>query len=115
MRLSVAGNRLIAAAIDAAARRGGDPDWRSHSYAHDRAPAWQPCELPRALADRLVQLADRARLNYASIDLVVRPDGSHVFPELNATGSFAFLGAAHAGAIAAAIADVLLDPAARRI
>lgn len=115
VRVTLVGKRLFAAAIDASARRGGDPDWRRHSYAHDRAPAWQPCELPRTLADRLVQLADRARLNYASVDLVVRPDGSHVFLELNATGSFAFLGAPHAGAIADAIADVLLDPAARRI
>jgi MvdD-like protein with pre-ATP grasp domain len=115
VRVTIAGKRLFAAAIDASARRGGDPDWRSHSYAHDRAPAWQPCELPRALADRLVQLADRAGLNYAAIDLVARPDGSHVFLELNATGSFAFLGAPHAGAIAAALADVLIDPAARRI
>ena len=115
IRVTIVGKRLFAAAIDASARRGGDPDWRSHSHAHDAAPAWQPCDLPRALADRLVQLADRAGLNYGSVDLVARPDGSHVFLELNATGSFAFLGAPHAGAIAAAIADVLLDPGARRI
>ena len=115
VRVTIVGKRLFAAAIDASARRGGDPDWRSHSHAHDDAPAWQPCDLPRAVADRLIQLADRAGLNYGSVDLVVRPDGSHVFLELNATGSFAFLGAPHAGAIAAAIAEVLLDPGARRI
>ncbi|HEX3761079.1 MAG TPA: hypothetical protein VHW23_20430 [Kofleriaceae bacterium] len=114
VRVTVVGTQLFAAAIDAAARRDGDPDWRSHSYAHG-APAWQPHELPRAVADRLVELADRAGLNYGSIDLVVRPDGGHVFLELNATGSFAYLGAPHAGAIAGAIAEVLLDPGARRI
>src|SRR4051812_29647061 len=97
VRVTIVGKRLFAAAIDASARRGGDPDWRSHSYAHDRAPPWQPCELPRALANRLVELVDHARLNYGSVDLVARPDGSHVFLELNATGSFAFLGAPHAG------------------
>jgi MvdD-like protein with pre-ATP grasp domain len=115
VRVTIVGKRLFAAALDASARRGGDPDWRSHSYAHDRAPAWQPCELPRVLADRLVQLADRAGLNYASVDLVVRPGGSHVFLELNATGSFAFLGAPHTASIAASIADLLIDPATRRI
>lgn len=114
VRVTLVGKRLFAAAIDALARRGGDPDWRSHGYAHG-APVWQPCELPRSLADRLVQLADRAGLNYASVDLVARPDGSHVFLELNATGSFAYLGAPHTAAIAAAIADVLIDPGARRI
>jgi hypothetical protein len=115
VRVTIVGKRLFAAAIDASARRGGDPDWRSHSYAHGSAPPWQPCDLPRVLADRLVALADHGRLNYGSVDLVVRPDGSHVFLELNATGSFAFLGAPHAGAIAAAIAEVLIDPGARRI
>lgn len=114
VRVTLVGKQLFAAAIDASARRGGDADWRSHGYAHG-APAWQPCELPRALADRLIQLADHVGLNYASVDLVVRPDGSHVFLELNATGAFAFLGAPHAGAIAAALADVLIDPRARRI
>jgi hypothetical protein len=49
------------------------------------------------------------------VDLIVSPDGRHVFLELNASGSFAFLGASHAEQIAAAIAEVLADPGARRV
>jgi glutathione synthase/RimK-type ligase-like ATP-grasp enzyme len=114
VRVTIVGKHVFAAAIDAAARGGGDPDWRRDSYAHDRAPVWASHELPRILTDRLVGLLDHFGLNFGAIDLIVRPDGRYVFLELNARGSFAFLGDDLTGPIAAAIADVLLDPGARR-
>lgn len=115
VRVTIAGHRVFAAALDQAARGGGDPDWRHQSYALDRAPSWTPHELPSGLADQLRRLLDHAGLNYGAVDLIVRPDGRHVFLELNASGSFAFLGAELAAPIAAAIAEVLVDPAARRV
>jgi glutathione synthase/RimK-type ligase-like ATP-grasp enzyme len=114
VRVTIVGRRVFAAAIDASAR-GADLDWRRDSYAHDRAPAWSTHELPRALIGRLLRLLDHFGLNFGAADLIVRPDGSHVFLELNASGSFAFLGEPFARPIAAAIAEVLVDPAARRI
>lgn len=115
VRVTIVGRRVFSAALDANARGGGDPDWRRQSYQLDRAPTWAPYELPRDLADRLLELLDHLGLNYGVADLIVRPDGRHVFLELNASGSFAFLGACHAGPIAAAIADVLTYPGARRV
>lgn len=114
VRVTIVGTRVFSAALDAEARGGGDPDWRRQSYALDRAPAWAPYELPRAIADQLIRLLDHFGLNYGAVDLIVRPDGRHVFLELNASGSFAFLGDDQAIAIAGAIADVLVDPGARR-
>jgi len=114
VRVTIVGTRVFSAALDAEARGGGDPDWRRQSYALDRAPAWAPYELPLPIASRLLRLLDHVGLNYGAVDLIVRPDGRHVFLELNATGSFAFLGDGQAAAIAAAIADVLVDPTARR-
>lgn len=113
VRVFVVGKQLFAAALDASAR-AGDLDWRRESYALDRVPVWQPCELPRALADRLIAVVDRMGLNYAAIDLVMTPDERYVFLELNACGAFAFLGDALAEPIAGALADTLIDPAARR-
>lgn len=115
VRVTIVGRRIFSAALDAHARGGGDPDWRRQSYQLDRAPAWAAYELPREVADRLLALLDHLGLNYGVADLIVRPDGRHVFLELNASGSFAFLGAHHAGPIAAAIADVLTYPGARRV
>jgi glutathione synthase/RimK-type ligase-like ATP-grasp enzyme len=113
VRVAIAGRRVFAGALEAGGR-GGEVDWRRHSHAHDQAPPWAPYELPGELAARLVGLADRLGVEYAAIDLIVEPDGRHVFLELNATGAFAFLGDDLARPIAAAIADVLVDPAARR-
>ena len=115
VRVTIAGHRVLAAALDADARGGGDPDWRRQSYALDRAPAWAPYELPREVADRLLRMMDHFGLNYGAADLIVRPDGGHVFLELNASGAFGFLGDALAAPIAAAIAEVLIDPGARRV
>lgn len=112
VRVTVVGKRLFASLLDASG--GGDPDWRLASRAAERAPAWRAYELPREVAAGITRLVDRAGLNYASVDLVVRPDGRHAFLELNATGSFGFLGAEQAAAIASAVAEVLLEPGARR-
>jgi hypothetical protein len=113
VRVVIAGPRVFAAALDADAGAGDDVDWRRASYAADRAPRWAPYDLPRELADQLGRLIDRLGLNYAAIDLLAGGD-RHVFLELNPRGSFAFLGAELAAPIAAAIADALIDPAARR-
>jgi len=114
VRVTLVGNRVFSVALGATAR-GGDLDWRRESYALDRVPVWVPYELPPEIADRLLRVRDHFGLNYGAADLIVRPDGRHVFLELNASGSFAFLGEPHAGLIAAAIAEVLVDPGARRM
>lgn len=117
VRVTVVGRRVFAAALEA---RGAtaDPrdglDWRRDSYAHDRAPVWAPYELPDGLGERVGAMLDHHGLCYGAADFVVRPDGRHVFLELNASGSIAFLGEAMARPIAGAIADALLDPACRR-
>jgi glutathione synthase/RimK-type ligase-like ATP-grasp enzyme len=115
VRATIVGKQVFAATIDRTARGGDDPDWRRQSYALDRAPIWAAYQLPEVLREQLLGLADHFGLNYGAVDLIVRPDGKHVFLELNASGAFAFLGESHAGAIAAAVAEVLVDPAARRV
>jgi glutathione synthase/RimK-type ligase-like ATP-grasp enzyme len=112
VRVTVVGKRLFASVLDAT--RGDAADWR-RAAAGAEPVVWQPYELPREVAERVVQLVDRAGLNFGAVDLVVRPDGRHAFLELNATGSFGFLGAEQTAAIASAIAEVLLEPGARRV
>jgi len=114
VRVTIVGKRVFGAALDATERTGG-LDWRRQSHAMDRVPAWTPYELPDDVADRLMRVVDHFGLGYGAADLMVRPDGRHVFLELNASGAFAFLGAGIAGSIAEAIAEVLVDPAARRV
>lgn len=112
VRVTVVGRRLFAAAIDARARGGDDLDWRRQGYALDHAPTWVPHDLPPTVAGPLLALVEHVGLQYGAADFIVRPDGHHVFLELNASGAFAFLGPDHAAPIAAALADLLVDPPA---
>jgi glutathione synthase/RimK-type ligase-like ATP-grasp enzyme len=115
VRVTVVGKRVFGAALETAARGGDDPDWRRQSYALDRAPVWTPCELSGDLVARVRALLDQLGLNYGAVDFIEQPDGRLVFLELNASGAFAFLGPSLAPQIADAIAELLVDPAARRV
>lgn len=114
VRATIVGRRIFAAAIDATARLGDDLDWRRSGYALDHAPTWAPYQLPADVEASLFALVDHFQLNYGAADFIIRADGRPIFLELNASGSFGFLGPALARTIASAIADVLTDPAARR-
>jgi len=53
-------------------------------------------------------------LNYGAIDIILTPDGKHVFLELNPCGEFFWLERSPGLPISDAIADVLLDHSPRR-
>lgn len=57
---------------------------------------------------------DYFRLNYGAIDIIVTPDGRHVFLEVNPVGEFFWLERYPGLPIAESIADVLLGRAHRR-
>jgi len=119
VRVTVVGRQVLAAALES--RAGPDPggegdiDWRRAWHGRGERPGWAPCELPADVAAALVRMLDHLGLNIGACDLVRTPEGRHVFLELNPFGSFCFLGPACADPIAAAIADVLVDPGARRV
>ena len=121
VRVTVVGRQVFAAVLpggtDGGAASGGegDVDWRREWQGRDEPPGWVPYELPADVAAALVRMLDHLGLNIGACDLVRTPDARHVFLELNPFGSFCFLGPACADPIAAATADVLVDPGARRV
>jgi glutathione synthase/RimK-type ligase-like ATP-grasp enzyme len=104
IRATIVGGTVLAASNDTAT----GTDWRRDSCLRDEAPAWSPHPLPGDVAAQLVALVRRLGLGYGAADLVRRPDGTYAFLEVNAAGSFAFLGVPVADRIAAAVADLLL-------
>jgi glutathione synthase/RimK-type ligase-like ATP-grasp enzyme len=54
-------------------------------------------------------------LNYGAIDIIVTPDGRHVFLEINPVGEFFWLERRPGLPVSDAIADVLLGLARRRL
>jgi len=106
IRVTVAGDRLFATAIDASETRSPQ-DFRP---VFDQARV-SPCDLPPAVAARVRTLLGMLGLRYAAIDFRRTDDGEHVFLEANPAGQWLFLEARTAQPITRAVADVLVEAA----
>ncbi|MDX6270361.1 MAG: hypothetical protein QOD28_1584 [Acidobacteriota bacterium] len=112
LRVTIVGERVLAAAIDSQASARAAHDWRRDGAR--LADAWQPYTLPPEVEEKLLRLMDYFELNYGAADLIVTPDGRHVFLEVNPVGEFFWLERHPGLPISNAIADVLLGHAKRR-
>ncbi|HEX5749183.1 MAG TPA: MvdD family ATP-grasp ribosomal peptide maturase [Archangium sp.] len=112
LRVTVVGERVMAAAIDSQALPKAREDWRREGVA--LIDAWKAYTLPERLEKQVVRLMDALGLNYGAFDFIVTPEGRHVFLEVNPAGEFMWL-MRHPGLpIDEALADVLSGRAARR-
>lgn len=114
LRVTVIGSRMFAAAVDSRAVEGAETDWRARGVS--LLQRWQPYTLPSAVERSLELYMRRIGMQYSAIDVIVEPDGRHVFLEANPAGECFWLAqnSPHYP-LAEALADVLLDaPGARR-
>lgn len=100
------GGRCLAGAIDAGQSEAGRVDWRK---AATTQATWQPATLPDEVAARLLDLVRALGLVYGAADVIVTPDGRHVFLEVNPAGEWGMLERDAGLPIAAALADALLQ------
>lgn len=115
LRITVIGSRMFAAAVDSQAQPGAEIDWRERGVSLLRS--WMPYTLPADIATKLDQYMQRIGMQYSAIDMIVEPDGRHVFLEANPAGECFWLeyNAPHFP-LSTALADVLTDePGARRL
>ena len=113
LRITVVGTRVFVAAIDSSASTVGTDDWRKDTGLVRGFRPFDHC--PPTILDRLLAMLDRLGLNFATIDLIVTPDGRYVFLEFNTISGFAFIEKATDFPISGAIADLLLGLAPSRI
>jgi glutathione synthase/RimK-type ligase-like ATP-grasp enzyme len=66
--------------------------------------------VPEDVAKRLRSLMGRLGLAYGAIDMIRRPDGEHVFLEVNPTGEWGMLERDLGLGISDAIAAALVEP-----
>jgi glutathione synthase/RimK-type ligase-like ATP-grasp enzyme len=85
LRIVVVGRRLFACAIHSQRSDRSREDWRRYDL--ERTP-YLPYDLPEDVAAKLLALMDRLGLVFGSIDMIVTPDGEHVFLEVNPNGQF---------------------------
>jgi hypothetical protein len=112
LRVTVVGERVMAAAVDSARHRGAEVDWRR--LGPSLQDQWRPYSLPAALESQVLALMDVFQLNYGALDFILTPEGRWVFLEINPAGEFFWLDPVLDGAISGALADVLLGRAFRR-
>jgi MvdD family ATP-grasp ribosomal peptide maturase len=107
LRTTVVGRRVMSAAVDSQASARAAHDWRRDGLRIMRD--WRPYDLPREVEEIILRLMDYFGLNYGAIDIIVTPDGRHVFLEINPAGEFFWLERYTGLPISDAIADVLLE------
>jgi MvdD family ATP-grasp ribosomal peptide maturase len=107
IRVTVVGQRVISAAVDSQVSARAAHDWRRDGVRmlHD----WKPYQLPLDVEQKLLRLMEYFSLNYGAIDVILTPDGRHVFLELNPCGEFFWLERAPGLPISEAIAELLLS------
>ena len=112
LRVTIVGERVFAAAIDSQVNERAQTDWRREG--RRMLQDWRRHTLPGDIEAKLLALMDAFGLNYGAMDLILTPDGRHVFLELNPAGEFMWLEQHPGLPIADALADVLIGQAPRR-
>ncbi len=107
LRVTVVGDRVLAVAIHSQENPRTSLDWRRYD---DRATRHERVELPDDVAERCRAWCRLEGLRYAAFDLVLTPDGRHVFIEVNPNGQYLWLEDLTGVPISAAIADELSRP-----
>ncbi|MER5304240.1 ATP-grasp ribosomal peptide maturase [Streptomyces lasiicapitis] len=102
VRLTVAGDRLLAAEVHAGSQVA-HVDWRS-DY---KSLTYRATEAPGHVADAVRRLMGRLGLRFAALDFVVSPAGEWTFLEANPCGQWDWIQHATGLPIAEAIADEL--------
>ena len=112
IRVTVVGQRVMAAAVDSQVSARATHDWRRDGVR--MLQDWRPYELPIEVEEKILRLMDHFSLNYGAIDVILTPEGKHVFLELNPCGEFFWLERSPGLPISGAIADLLLGHSPRR-
>ncbi|MCL6750001.1 MvdD family ATP-grasp ribosomal peptide maturase [Nostoc sp. CCCryo 231-06] len=86
LRTTIVGHRVFTASVDSQSLSGSTYDWRKEGLALGKN--WQPYNLPEDIEKKLLNLMAEFGLNYGAIDIIVTPDGRHIFLEVNPVGEF---------------------------
>jgi len=107
IRVTVVGQRVMSASVNSQVSERAAHDWRRDGV--NMIQDWRPYQLPLDIEEKILRLMDYFSLNYGAIDVILTPDGKHVFIELNPCGEFFWLEHTPGLPISDAIADLLLD------
>jgi len=101
LRCVVIGERMFCAKMDSQADENSRIDWRGGDPDHEIFA------LPEQVEASLRRLMDNLGLNFASLDMIVTPEGEFVFLELNPNGQWLWLELELGLPLVASMADLL--------
>jgi len=101
LRCVVIGDKIFCAKLDSQADETTRTDWRAG------APVHEIFVLPDQVEASLRRLMDSFALNFASLDMIVTPEGEYVFLELNPNGQWLWLELELGLPLVASMADLL--------
>ncbi len=104
LRITVVGQQTYACAIHSQASPHTKEDWRRYDLEHTPHRSY---ELPTDMRSRCVQLVHGFGLQFGCIDMIVTPDGSYVFLELNPNGQWLWIEQLTGLPISEALANLL--------
>ncbi|MEH1901413.1 MAG: MvdD family ATP-grasp ribosomal peptide maturase [Nostoc sp.] len=105
LRTIIVGKNVFTAAVDSQALDKARYDWRRQGIA--LLDAWELYSLPQDVEEKLLKLMVEFGLNYGAIDIILTPDGRHIFLEINPVGEFFWLERCPGLPISHAIAEIL--------
>lgn len=101
LRCVVMGDKIFCAKLDSQGSERTRLDWRAGEPDHEIFV------LPAQVEEAIRRLMDSFELNFASLDMIVTPDGDFVFLELNPNGQWLWLELALGLPLVASMADLL--------
>jgi MvdD family ATP-grasp ribosomal peptide maturase len=107
LRVTIIGDQIFGASIDSQRHETTRVDWRRDGLG--LIDEWESYSLPRDVEEGLLKLMRRLELNYGAADLILTPDGDHVFLEVNPVGEFFWLEKHPGLPISQAIASLLVS------
>jgi glutathione synthase/RimK-type ligase-like ATP-grasp enzyme len=106
LRCVVMGERIFTAKLDSQAHESTRTDWRA-STVENEAVEHEVFDLPEPVQAGLHRLMRSFGINFASIDMIVTPEGEFVFLDLNPNGQWLWLEEELGLPLVAGMADLL--------
>lgn len=107
LRCVVIGDRVFSAKINSQGDDKTRTDWRGGECTHERYP------LPAQIEASIHRLMESFGINFASLDMIVTPEGDYVFLELNPNGQWLWLELELGLPLVASMADLLMTTFSR--
>jgi glutathione synthase/RimK-type ligase-like ATP-grasp enzyme len=106
LRCVVMGERIFTAKLDSQAHESTRTDWRAGNV-EDEQVGYEVFDLPERVQAGLHRLMRSFGINFASIDMIVTPEGEFVFLDLNPNGQWLWLEEELGLPLVAGMADLL--------